>query len=82
MFVAIPSRADGEAYWLGVVTPTEIGRLLEDMEKGAIASKGACAEMTRALRPQQSGARRIPHYLGVPAGHKIGDFPPIVANKA
>ena len=50
------------------------------MEKGMIASKAACAEMLRTLRAQQSGARRIPHYLNVPVGHKTGDFPPIVAN--
>jgi beta-lactamase class A len=72
--------AEDEAYWLGVVTPTEIGHLLEGMEKGTIASKSACAEMIRTLRAQQSGARRIPHYLSVPVGHKTGDFPPIVAN--
>jgi beta-lactamase class A len=69
-----------EAYWLGVVTPTEIGRLLEGIEKGTLVSKSASAEMTRIMRAQQSGARRIPHYLNVPVGHKTGDFPPIVAN--
>jgi hypothetical protein len=69
-----------ENYWLGVVTPTEIGRLLEGIEKGTLASKAASAEMTRIMRAQQSGARRIPHYLNVPVGHKTGDFPPIVAN--
>jgi beta-lactamase class A len=69
-----------ERYWLGVVTPVEIGRLLEGIEKGTIASKASCAEMARIMRGQQSGARRIPHYLNVPVGHKTGDFPPIVAN--
>jgi beta-lactamase class A len=69
-----------ENYWLGVVMPTDIGHLLEAIEKGTIASKAACAEMTRIMRAQQSGARRIPHYLNVPVGHKTGDFPPIVAN--
>jgi beta-lactamase class A len=72
--------SEDEAYWLGVVTPTEIGHLLESIEQGVIASKPACAEMIRTLRAQQSGARRIPHYLSVPVGHKTGDFPPIVAN--
>ena len=72
--------SEDEAYWLGVVTPTEIGRLLEGIEKGTLASKPACAEMARIMRAQQSGARRIPHYLSVPVGHKTGDFPPIVAN--
>ena len=69
-----------ENYWLGVVTPTEIGRLLEGIERGTLASKAASAEMTRIMRAQQSGARRIPHYINVPVGHKTGDFPPIVAN--
>jgi len=72
--------SEDEAYWLGVVTPTEIGRLLEGIQKGTIASPAACASMIRTLRAQQSGARRIPHYLSVPVGHKTGDFPPIVAN--
>ena len=72
--------SEDEAYWLGVVTPTEIGRLLEAIEKGTIASKPACAEMARIMRGQQSGARRIPHFLNVPVAHKTGDFPPIVAN--
>ena len=72
--------SEDEAWWLGVVTPTEIGRLLEGIEKGTIAGKASCAEMVRILRAQQSGARRIPHYLSVPVGHKTGDFPPIVAN--
>lgn len=69
-----------EAYWLGVVTPAEIGRLLEGIEKGTIASKESCREMARIMRGQQSGARRLPHFLNVPVGHKTGDFPPIVAN--
>ncbi|HEX3450800.1 MAG TPA: serine hydrolase [Isosphaeraceae bacterium] len=72
--------AEDEKYWLGVVTPTEIGRLLEGIEKGTFASKASSAEMVRIMRGQQSGARRIPHYLNVPVGHKTGDFPPIVAN--
>src|ERR1700682_2101995 len=50
---------------LGVVTPIEIGPLLEGIEKGTIASKASCAEMARIMRGQQSGARRIPHYLSV-----------------
>lgn len=72
--------SEDEAYWLGVVTPTEIGRLLEAIQKGTLASQASCTEMLRTLRGQQSGARRIPHYLNVPVGHRTGDFPPIVAN--
>ena len=32
--------------------------------------------MIRMMRAQQSGARRLPHFLNVPVGHKTGDFPP------
>lgn len=71
---------EDERYWLGVMTPAETGRMLEGIEKGTIASKASCAEMARILRAQQSGARRIPHFLNVPVGHKTGDFPPVVAN--
>lgn len=39
-----------------------------------------CDEMKRTLRRQQSGARRLPHFLDVPVGHKTGDFPPVLAN--
>jgi hypothetical protein len=34
----------------------------------------------RMFRAQQSGARRLPHYVSFPIGHKTGDFPPVVAN--
>lgn len=70
---------DDENYWLGVVTPREIGRMLEGIEKGTIASRASCDEMKRILRAQQSGARRIPHYLTVPVAHKTGDLA-VVAN--
>jgi hypothetical protein len=36
--------------------------------------------MRATLRQQQAGARRLPHYLDVPVGHKTGDLPPMVAN--
>jgi hypothetical protein len=36
--------------------------------------------MSRVFRWQQSGSRRLPHYVDVPVGHKTGDFPPAVAN--
>jgi beta-lactamase class A len=70
---------DNEDYWLGVVTPNEIGRMLEGIEKGTIASKASCDQMKRIMRAQQSGARRIPHYLTVPVAHKTGDLA-VVAN--
>jgi beta-lactamase class A len=76
------------AYWLGDVTPRGTGRLLESIQRcndgtspGApIASKTSCADMVRMLRAQQSGDRRLPHYINVPVGHKTGDFPPVIAN--
>jgi beta-lactamase class A len=70
---------ENEDHWLGVVTPTEIGRMLEGIEQGTIASKESCAEMKRMMLAQQSGARRIPHYLTVPVAHKTGDLG-VVAN--
>jgi len=77
-----------KTYWLGSMTPRATGRLLESMQRcsdgsektAAIAAQKSCADMLRMLRGQQSGARRLPHYLNVPIGHKTGDFPPAVAN--
>jgi beta-lactamase class A len=66
--------------WLGQITPRGTARLLEAIERCTIASKASCAEMTRAFRRQQSGSRRLPHFLDVPVGHKTGDFPPALAN--
>ncbi len=66
--------------WLGQITARGVGRMLEAIETCRIASKPSCAEMTRAFRRQQSGARRLPHFLTVPVGHKTGDFPPALAN--
>lgn len=66
--------------WLGAITPRGIGRLLEAIERCTVASRSSCDEMTRALRRQQSGARRLRHFLDVPVGHKTGDFPPALAN--
>jgi beta-lactamase class A len=68
---------ENEDYWLGVATPREIGRMLEGIEKATIASQASCDEMKRIA--QQSGARRIPHYLTVPVAHKTGDLA-VVAN--
>lgn len=70
---------EDEDYWLGVVTPREIGRMLEGIEKGTIASQASCADMKRIMLAQQSGQRRIPHYLTVPVAHKTGDLG-VVAN--
>jgi beta-lactamase class A len=71
---------DEPGSWLGEIAPRGIGRLLEAIETGKLTSADAASEMRRVFRAQQSGARRLPHYLDVPVGHKTGDFPPAVAN--
>jgi predicted enzyme related to lactoylglutathione lyase len=38
--------------------------------------------LMRMMRAQQSGARRLPHFVSVPVAHKTGDFPPVLANDA
>lgn len=72
--------AEEPATWLGQITPRGIGRMLEAIERCTLAAAASCAEMQRAFRRQQSGARRLPHFLDVPVGHKTGDFPPMLAN--
>jgi hypothetical protein len=66
-------RAFDETTWLGIVTPNEMGRLIESIEKGTAASKEACDELKRIMRAQQSGTRKIPHWLTVPVAHKTGE---------
>jgi beta-lactamase class A len=76
------------AYWLGSMTPRATGHLLEAIQRcndgsatgTPIAAKASCADMVRMFRGQQSGARRLPHFLNVGVGHKTGDFPPVIAN--
>lgn len=76
------------AYWLGSMTPRGTGRLIESIQRcadgsapsPAIAAKKSCEDMIRMMRAQQSGARRLPHFLSVPVAHKTGDFPPVLAN--
>jgi beta-lactamase class A len=75
-------------YWLGEMTPHATGRMLESMQRcsdgsagtSPIAAQASCTDMMRMMRAQQSGARRLPHFLGVPVAHKTGDFPPVLAN--
>ena len=66
--------------WLGEITPAGVGRLIEAMETGKLTSAASATEMSTMFRWQQSGARRLPHFLTVPVGHKTGDFAPSVAN--
>ena len=65
--------ATDRKFWLGSMTPRETARLLESIERGTAASKGSCEAMLLALRRQQLGARRLPHFIDVPVGHKTGD---------
>ena len=79
-------------YWLGEMTPRGTGRMLEAIQRcsdttstststsGPLAARASCADMMRMMRVQQSGARRLPHFLNVPVAHKTGDFPPVLAN--
>ena len=75
-------------YWLGSMTPRATGRLVESMQRcsepsapaGGLASQKSCADMMRMMRAQQSGARRLPHFVNVGVAHKTGDFPPVLAN--
>jgi beta-lactamase class A len=71
---------DDPSTWLGAITARGVGRLLEAIERCTIASRSSCDEMKNTFRHQQSGARRLPHFLDVPVGHKTGDFPPALAN--
>jgi len=75
-------------YWLGEMTPRATGRMLEAIQRcndasggpTPIAAQASCADMMRMMRAQQSGARRLPHFLSVAVAHKTGDFPPVLAN--
>jgi beta-lactamase class A len=67
-------RAEDENNMLAVVTPAEMGRLLEGIERETIASKRSCEEMKRIMLAQQAGARKIPHFLNVPVAHKTGEY--------
>jgi len=79
---------DDKSYWLGTITPRATGKLIESIQRcndgsgpaPTIASQKSCADMIRMMRAQQSGARRLPHFLNVPVAHKTGDFPPVLAN--
>jgi beta-lactamase class A len=68
--------------WLGRTTAREIARLLEQLERGELASARSTAEMRRILR-QQLYASRLPQrvrFRGVAIGHKTGDWPPYLGN--
>jgi beta-lactamase class A len=69
------------AQWLGRTTAREISRLLEQIERGELASTKSTTDMRRILR-QQVYVTRLPQLvrLRVTIGHKTGDWPPYLAN--
>jgi beta-lactamase class A len=64
---------DRQENWFGWATPNEMGRLIEGIEAGTVASKESCAEMKRIMLAQQAGTMKVPHYLTVPVAHKTGE---------
>jgi beta-lactamase class A len=67
--------------WLGRTTAREIARLLEQIERGQLASQVSTAAMRRILRSQLY-ASRLPQRISfrVSMGHKTGDWPPLLGN--
>jgi beta-lactamase class A len=67
--------------WFGRTTARETSRLLEELEKGALAGKAATEEMRRVLKDQIYSSR-LPQRIRsrVEVGHKTGDWPPIIGN--
>jgi beta-lactamase class A len=67
--------------WIGSTTAREMGRLLEQLERGELAGERSTTEMRRILR-QQLYASRLPQRLAGRAGigHKTGDWPPYLGN--
>ena len=67
--------------WLGRTTAREISRLLEQLERGQLASPTSTAAMRGILR-RQLYASRLPQRISfrVAMGHKTGDWPPLLGN--
>ncbi len=72
--------AEDEELWIGAMTPRETGAMLEAIAQGTATSTESSDRMQAIMRAQQSGARRIPHFLTSQVAHKTGDLPPNVAN--
>jgi beta-lactamase class A len=69
------------AKWLGRTTAREISHLLEQLERGELASAKSTADMRRILRQQVYTSRlpqRVRFRVGI--GHKTGDWPPLLGN--
>ena len=68
--------------WLGRTTAREMGRLLEEIHRGELASEASSREMVSILR-RQLYSSRLPQrvrWQGVGVAHKTGDWPPIAGN--
>lgn len=67
--------------WLGKTTAREIARLLEQLQRGELASQTSTREMLRILR-EQFYASRLPQRIRFRASiaHKTGDWPPLLGN--
>jgi beta-lactamase class A len=67
--------------WFGRTTARETSRLLEQLERGELASRASTDEMRRILR-RQLYFSRLPQRIRfrAPVGHKTGDWPPIIGN--
>ena len=67
--------------WLGRTTAREIARLLEQLQRGELASQTSTQQMLRILR-EQFYASRLPQRIRFRAGiaHKTGDWPPLLGN--
>src|SRR5690349_1085924 len=75
VFVADSSK------WLGTTTAREIARLLEQLQRGELASRTSTQQMIRILR-QQFYDSRLPQRIRfrVAIAHKTGDWPPLLGN--
>lgn len=67
--------------WLGRTTAREMSRLLEQIQRGELASPEHTREMMRILRGQLYSSR-LPQRIAFRAGvaHKTGDWPPYAGN--
>jgi len=74
-YVAEPAK------WFGRTTAREVSRLLEQLQKGELASRAASDEMLDILKDQIYFSR-LPQRIRFRAqvGHKTGDWPPIIGN--
>jgi beta-lactamase class A len=72
---------DDPPEWLGRTTVREMGRLLEQLETGELASPQASAAMLSTLK-QQFYNTRLPQRIEqrVAIGHKTGDWGPIAGH--